>query len=61
MVPILAQIKLFKPGSRDSAGTGALVGTVESALEIGHASRSRTRAFTSDKWGAASQTITDEP
>jgi hypothetical protein len=52
MVPILAQIKLFKPGSRDSAGTGALVGTVKSALEIGHASRSRTRAFT--KWGAAS-------
>jgi hypothetical protein len=31
MVPILAQIKLFKPGSRDSAGTGALVGTVKSA------------------------------
>jgi hypothetical protein len=61
MVPILAQIKLCKPGSRDSAGTGALVGTVKSALEIGHASRSRTRAFTSDKWGAASQTITDEP
>jgi len=60
MVPILAQIKLFKPGSRDSAGTGALVGTVKSALEIGHASIS-TRAFTSDKWGAASQTITDEP